>query len=92
MSSNRPIHTVEEFWPVQVAIFENEDGNGRKHYSLAPSVSYKDGEEWKKGSSFSETGGDSYRLTEALTAANHWVARRKKANHEASREEPRAAG
>ena len=77
----KPVHIIDEFWPVKVAIFENDSDGGRKHYSAVPSVSFKKDDEWQDGSSYSETGGDVYRLEKALHAAIGWIAARKKQNH-----------
>lgn len=85
MTKKTPVHTIDAYWPVEVAIFENEDGNGRKHYSVAPTVSYKDDRGWQSGHSYNETVGDSYRLMQALQDAHQWVGQKRKANHLATR-------
>lgn len=78
---NKPVHTIDEFWPVKVAIFENDGDGGRKHYSAVPTVAFKKDDEWRDGTSFSETNGDAYRLEKALHAAVGWINARKKRNH-----------
>lgn len=82
----KPVHVIDEFWPVKVAIFANEGGDsGRTFYSAVPSVSYKAADGWRDGSSFSEGNGDSFRLEKAMHAANVWISSQKKRDHESSR-------
>ena len=79
---NQPVHTIDEFWPVRVAIFANEGGDsGRRFYSAVPTVSYKNDRGWQDGGSFSESNGDSFRLEKAMHAANVWIATQKKRDH-----------
>ena len=49
--SNRPAHTVRH-GNVEIAIWRNEGASGEYFSASAPKTSYKDGDDWKDGSSF----------------------------------------
>lgn len=49
--ANRPVDTVRH-GNVEVAIWKNKGEKGEFYSASAPSIRYKDGEEWKNGSNF----------------------------------------
>jgi hypothetical protein len=49
--SNRPVDTARH-GNVEIAIWPNEGERGKFYSASAPTIRYKDGEEWKDGSSY----------------------------------------
>lgn len=50
-ASNRPVKNIRH-GNVEIAIWRNQGENGAFYNASAPTIRYKDGEEWKNGSSF----------------------------------------
>ena len=49
--SNRPVDTARH-GNVEIAIWRNDGSNGEFFSASAPTIRYKDGQEWKDGSNF----------------------------------------
>ena len=57
---------------VTATVWANENGDGRKFYSVNVSRSYKDGDEWKNADSFPH--GDLLNLGRVAARAENWIA------------------
>lgn len=51
-ATRRPVENIRH-GNVEIAIWRNQGENGAFYSASAPSIRYKDGEEWKDGSSYS---------------------------------------
>ena len=65
----RPVHKIRS-GPIEVAIWRNEGERGA-WYSVTPSRSYKQGEEWKQSDSFKFE--DLLTLAKLLDMAHSWI-------------------
>ena len=74
---NRPIHKLQ-IGNIQVAIWENEAGNGKKFPTVSLSRSYKQGDEWKNSSSLRTS--DLLKASLALQKAYELLAVREQQN------------
>ncbi len=50
-STRRPVHTAR-VGNVEIAVWQNRGQNGDFYTASAPTLRYKDGEEWKDGKSY----------------------------------------
>jgi hypothetical protein len=50
-ANRRPVENIRH-GTVEIAIWRNQGENGVFHTASAPAIRYKEGEEWKEGSSF----------------------------------------
>lgn len=51
-ANRRPVENIRH-GNVEIAIWRNQGENGAFYSASAPTIRYKDGEEWKEGSSYS---------------------------------------
>ena len=51
-ANRRPVENIRH-GNVEIAIWRNQGDNGTFYSASAPTIRYKDGEEWKDGSSYS---------------------------------------
>ena len=70
--AKQPVFVVQDYWPVEVAVFRHEKEGRPSRYTLVPSISFKNDEGWQSGTSYDEL--ESWRLIAALQHAQSRVA------------------
>ena len=66
-AAKRPVYTAR-VGNVEIAVWRNQGSSGDFYTASAPTIRYKDGEEWKNGSSYNMT--DLLSLAEAAREAS----------------------